>query len=162
VRITAASALMVSMALSAPSAAQDSSIVDSAAVEVAAARHATQYFAEDLAGKRVALETRTPMGGPRSGSQLSILANILGAVPTRGDSVVVCGELPSSCRFQGFEGLVRVYIQSLTDSVADVAVGFMSPTSLERVPIATREPTFRFVKRNGSWEFDRVTTVRMT
>ena len=136
--------------------------VDTVGAERAAAQYAAQHLYYAISRTRLAFDSLPRDGHRRSHEQSMVLAQILAAEATDRASVITCTDGPSSCRMGAFTGLIGLHLRSIDDSTAEFAVSMQYPSGLERVPIATYEPTLRFARRHGKWKFDRSGRVRIT
>jgi hypothetical protein len=135
---------------------------DTVAVERAAAEYAAGYLLGPVSRALLAFDSLPGDGHRRSHLQSMALARILRAEATDQASVISCASGPSSCRMGAFTGLIGIRLQTLDDSTAEIAVSVQWPSGLARVPITTYEPTLRFAKRRGRWQFVRSGRARMS
>ncbi|MCY7380334.1 MAG: hypothetical protein LH467_13480 [Gemmatimonadaceae bacterium] len=142
--------------------AQSLSAGDSCAIEIAAARYATQHLFTGRPGRR-ALDAQTREGVARAPERLAALSKALGIPAAPRDSVIRC-DGNGQCRFRRYDELLGINIVSVTDSSADVAVAIDSPSGSKRLgwSVYTQEPMLRLVKRNKKWTFLRVLEIRLT
>ena len=147
--------------LTAQHAAQ--AVDDTAAVERAAATYTAEHLllplkqADTLKLGRVAFDARPAKGQVRSTENASVLARLLGAEVTARDAVIECA---STCHMPRHAALIRIELQSLTDSTAEVRVTREYPSRFSRVPVSFDQIPLIFRKRNGVWDFAEMGRVR--
>ena len=136
---------------------------DAAAVERVAATYTAEHLlpalkqADTLKRGRVAFDARPAKGQVRSAENAGVLARILGAEVTARDAVIECA---STCRMPRHAALIRIELQSLTDSTAKVRVTREYPSRFSRVPVYFDQIPLVFRKRNGIWDFAGMGRIR--
>ena len=139
--------------------AQRDAAHDSVAVEKVAAEYAATKILNAAAHGHVALDSHDAFDRARSAARERELERILGAETAYRSDIISCSSGPSSCRLNHYAAVVRIRIDALTATSAEVSVMVIREDRSRRSPVWTYHPTLLLERQQHAWHFVRVLRV---
>ena len=132
--------------------AQSSTEAEANAIDAAVA----SFLRSSLPTSGVAFETRAKVGGgwteSRSASRIEALARALPGVPVHQDTMIRCGELPSSCSLRGgVRTLLSFADARVSGTSATVRASRVDMTGYTRIPLSRQEFELHLIREGSAW-----------